>query len=79
MHQEILMKYLDKVENVDQRINRSNRAKEYLRQVIEAEPLKDGEKIGVVTHFVTIANMTAKGLDPEHRLGIRDMVMPENC
>ena len=41
--------------------------------------LAPGEKIGVVCHFVTIANMTAKGLDPEHRLGIKDYVAAENC
>ena len=76
-HQKLLLENCNKIENFKSQQKRADKVKEFLASQVES--LGPDEKIGVVTHFVTIANLTAKGLDPEHRLGLKDYHPAENC
>ena len=56
--------------------------KGYKLKILFNDELKNcykGEKIGVVTHFNTIASLTAEGYDPKHLMRIKDYVSAKNC
>ena len=57
---------------MDSQSNKAHKTLCFLNE--QVKQLKDDEKIGVVTHFNTIASLTAKGVDMEHKLGISDYV-----
>ena len=65
------------IDDIDSQGNKAHKILCFLKT--EVEKLEPGEKIGVMTHFNTIASLTAKGVDVNHKLGIADYVQAKNC
>ena len=74
--QQIMLGNLRMIDTMDSQGNKTHKMLCFLNE--QAKQLKDDEKIGVVTHFNTIASLTAKGVDVEHKLGISDYVQAQN-
>jgi hypothetical protein len=75
----MLIPYLNKIETTPNMQKRISKATKFIESEVEKVNLEPGQKVGVVAHFVTIANMTAKGYAPGTRLGLKDHALPQNC
>ena len=74
-----LPKYKPRFEDCASLLRRGAVAKEFMREYLRVNPLKDDEKYAVSTHSMFIATMTAEGLDENDKMGFKNYVWTQNC
>ena len=71
---EILPTYKPQFEDAASLLRRAAVANEFMKEYLKANPLKEGEKYAISTHSMFIATLTAEGLDPSDKKGLKNYV-----
>jgi hypothetical protein len=68
-------------ENAQALLDRAEAIKQWMKQVVAANPVSTDEKFAVICHSKIIAALTAEGLDPNdpRGIGFKNYSFLDNC